>query len=378
MDLTKRLIKAKKSLQKARDSFDKLEKKLEKKERKIQLKICKSEKEKARLDRVCFINNIQLSNVHSLLKRKRDEATDEDSLRATREMREYLFSTEDVFKQIVAHLGPTEYYMFSRTNKSIATQLLSTFKPWATLFIERLQKETHRPMIFRNCEARLSPLIKKFASIIKDKEAALSALPRCLSLIQEGFTTYRPYNSLKASLLSYPSFHLALDSHFQTIFLKDKQTNVITRASEHNLLSGRGFYNKTVQDCLHNFRARHRFELVDHLEKDETLIEYFRYEELNNLQLHRLSHTIESHCRGLYTISVEDAEILCHLASKKFEIYALATNRHYPLSNFLLDEYECHSLLLQKEEFKPKYASLSMVNESLDIALASLLSLSTK
>ena len=373
MDPAKKLGKIRKSLEKARGVCEKLEKKAQK----IQIKICDSEKEKARQGRVKFVNNIQLSKVPSLLKRRLP--LDEDNTEEAAQLRDSVFGISDLLTQITEHLGPTEYFMFSRTSKTLALALTDSLDVWGKLFLARMHTETTNTASYKVREKTVwTPLIEKFQKFKQKKETALVLLPMVLSAFQKMFVEYRPHRNIINSSFdvygtgSYTNGDLE-DAH---VFVQNRATNQLCRASEYNLLFSAHSSKEVGRAVETRFYLKHGFPLIRNEEDKKVVpLDYFNYQDLNALNLDRREK--RSNCNhGAFMIDPLSAQISeWSDDSKQFRLHVLP--QPYNLSGnkkgkLFCDEYECYSAILDaRNKFKPKYISTPEVFDFMNTLSAS-------
>ena len=344
METRQELIAIQKSLKKARRVCEKLEKK----QHRVHVKICESEKEKARRDRITFVRNIQVSKVPCLLKRRLPVDDDEDSTA----LRDYTFGISDVFTQITQHLGPMEYFMFSRTSKSIDFLLKDSFAVWARLFMECIRPDAPRSMLYRH-EERLMSLVEQFEKIKHRQTKYRAVLPMLLSLWQQAFVQYRAHTALTPDIERYVASPWQIDKLcLAHLFVENGETREISRASEHNLLFSSHSSKEIGRITERNFREKYNLDLIKKDDKT-SVFDYFRYDDLNALNLNRASDGKKcSH--GVFMIDPVDEEIRELTQDKQFHIYILDT----PDKKRFCDEYECYSTIRATEPFIPNYPSI--------------------
>lgn len=341
---------------------------LQNRQKELQRVISQNEKIEAEKERALFVDNLQVWRVPNLLKRKLDTVL---AIPPNDALRDYLFSTPDVFNQICHYLGPSEYFMFTRTCKSIALTLTVALDQWATQFIQRIKRESQR----KSTHATVDLQFLKLSTLLKShREPPVSILPNYLGFIQHLFRMLRPCY-MSNSLRTYPNDGLFLrdDRTMFPMFILDKKTQLITRAVENNVLSTRYTRNDSKAKLASEFRDTHGFDLVK--AKDDEDIDYFRYDQLAALRLHRIYPftEIHSHCGNLYIVQPDDNTVEACFPSERITIFYFELLTRYDDGSYRIpfyDEYECHSLMREKlanrKQFQPNHPSYHSVYTKLE------------
>lgn len=344
--------------------------KLEKKENKVKEKIKEKEKKKASKDRRLFIKNIQVSRVGTLLKRK--WTGDEPDLVYATEMRDYAFSVEELLSQITVHLGPMEYFMFSRTSKQLSSLLLDSFAPsWSTQFLKRLEEETPFPIGLDLNKGGLKTALGSFQSIRKtlpNDDERFSLFQTLLGRLQSTFVSFRQHRTIT---FNTPENRGTLSVERwrrpdTLCFLYNNETSQVTRPVDHNVLFTSVNLKNVVGRVNRNFNRIHDFFIPE----EELGISYCRYDDLNALDLRAPSKFKNPRDYKLpFFISREENEVVPYAKTNYTAYFLFLVPIRKSDQRFLCDEYECRCIIQSMREGKPRFNPVYANNESMKALL---------
>lgn len=358
-------MEAKQELAKIEKKYKKLakkEKKLDDRKREIHLTVSKREREKAAKERTTFFHNLQVSNVKSLLKSSKKRALEPDTVTqpveaaASAEIRDFVFQLADVFTQITAHLGPMEYFMFSRTSKALRDLLDASFTGWARSFLCRVEQETPQSKAFAVRKEDLLGLLGEYQTYSNVKSLRVAFLPVLLGQWHKMFATYRPQGALKADRDAsfWPHSVRCIP-----LFVHNKETQEITRFRDHNILVAQSRVRDVNRQTTVKFERKHGFKLIRDIvdgvgeedKEDVPLLSYYRYDELAQLKLARLTECLQYDRVGtlerpFFLVEPEEDKIS---RLKNTPLCIITMNRVFKCGKWkgplFHDEYECRLII---------------------------------